>query len=111
MVSSIRYWLLASQMAINHESEGMMSTDIGDWIYENDPYIEDEETAPPLQFPSNLTSIMEGQVEEKIDERRVIDDVALSIPAKTGRLIMFQSHIYHQVPICKNNKPRYFLIK
>ncbi|MDP6909347.1 MAG: CarD family transcriptional regulator, partial [Flavobacteriales bacterium] len=37
------------------------------------PYIEDEETAPPLQFPSNLTSIMEGQVEEKIDERRVIE--------------------------------------
>ena len=31
-------------MAIKHESEGMMRTDIGNWIYENDPYIEDEAT-------------------------------------------------------------------
>lgn len=75
------------------------------WVYY--PYIEDEETAPPLQFPSNLTSIMEGQVEEKIDERRVIDDVALSIPSKTGRLILFQSHLYHQVPKQPNDKKRY----
>ena len=50
---------------------------------------------------------MEGQVEEKIDERRVIDDVALSIPSKTGRLILFQSHLYHQVPKQPNDKKRY----
>jgi len=76
------------------------------WVYY--PYIEDSETASPLQFPRSLKTITNLD-EDALDESRILDDVALSIPAKTGRLIMFQSHIYHQVPICKNNKPRYVM--
>ena len=45
MVNSIRYWLIASQMAEPDQSGRMKKTDFGQWILsELDPFIEDEAT-------------------------------------------------------------------
>tara|TARA_B100001105_G_C22315250_1_gene409983 strand:+ start:316 stop:996 length:681 start_codon:yes stop_codon:yes gene_type:complete len=76
------------------------------WVYY--PFIEDSATAAPLQFPRSLKTMMNLD-SDALDENRILNDIALSIPAKTGKLIMFQSHIYHQVPKCKNSKLRYVL--
>ena len=75
------------------------------WVYY--PLINGENIAP-LQFPYSLKSIMDDEG-DRISETRIIDDVALSVPAQTGRLVLFQSHIYHQVPTITDDNLRYVI--
>jgi len=70
------------------------------WTY----YPKVDDNTSPLQICSSLEGL---EKTERLDSKRFDQNPALSITPKTGQLVLFQSHIYHQVPLVEGQYDRY----